>query len=457
MKKLLGFALAIGLAGPALGADNVLINQPNGQFAIISATDTAGVKKLNVNCPTCSGGGSTTITANSTPTSGFAANTIPYSDGSLIQVLTPGTGVFTALGINIGSAGAPVLFNGAGGTPSSLTGTNITGTAASLTAGTVTTNANLTGDVTSVGNAATLAWITRAASQTLAIGAGGTLGSNAFTSTAYAPLASPTFTGTVTLPDASTFGTNFAIAGNAILTAPSAAKIQHGAANVNGAPVAQTISFQGALAGSATNQASVNTTTIGSLGTGTGTNGDFIFQVGVKTTTGTVQATPTTALTIKGETLNVQLATNLTVNSSIALGGDTSQLFIKDTVSGTPFVSFRNPTIFNLASTVGLTWSSTSNASGGTVDTTVSRVSAGIIQVGTTAQNALGSLNLTNLTATGTIKLAGFTVAGLPGSPTTGMQAYVTDAVACTFLATVTGGGSAFCPVIWNGSAWQGG
>lgn len=38
-----------------------------------------------------------------------------------------------------------------------LAGTNLTGTAASLTAGHVTTNANLTGDVTSSGNAATLA------------------------------------------------------------------------------------------------------------------------------------------------------------------------------------------------------------------------------------------------------------------------------------------------------------
>lgn len=38
-----------------------------------------------------------------------------------------GTGVETALGVNIGSAGAPVLFNGAGGTPSSLTLTNATG------------------------------------------------------------------------------------------------------------------------------------------------------------------------------------------------------------------------------------------------------------------------------------------------------------------------------------------
>lgn len=41
---------------------------------------------------------------------------------------------------------------------------------------------------------------------TLNIGAGGTLGSNAYTSTAYAPLASPTFTGTVTIPTPFTLG-----------------------------------------------------------------------------------------------------------------------------------------------------------------------------------------------------------------------------------------------------------
>jgi hypothetical protein len=37
-----------------------------------------------------------------------------------------GTGVATALGVNVGSAGAPVVLNGALGTPSSGTGTNIT-------------------------------------------------------------------------------------------------------------------------------------------------------------------------------------------------------------------------------------------------------------------------------------------------------------------------------------------
>lgn len=41
--------------------------------------------------------------------------------------ITPGTGVATALAVNVGSAGAFITFNGAAGTPSSLTLTNATG------------------------------------------------------------------------------------------------------------------------------------------------------------------------------------------------------------------------------------------------------------------------------------------------------------------------------------------
>ncbi len=59
------------------------------------------------------------------------------STGSL-SVTVPGTGVLTALGVNIGSAGAFTTFNGAHGTPSSLVCTNCTGTASGLTAGTAT-------------------------------------------------------------------------------------------------------------------------------------------------------------------------------------------------------------------------------------------------------------------------------------------------------------------------------
>lgn len=44
-----------------------------------------------------------------------------------LATVTPGTGVATALAVNVGSAGAPVLLGGAAGTPSSATLTNATG------------------------------------------------------------------------------------------------------------------------------------------------------------------------------------------------------------------------------------------------------------------------------------------------------------------------------------------
>lgn len=57
---------------------------------------------------------------------------------------------------------SPTLTAPALGTPISGVLTNCTGTAAGLTAGNVTTNANLTGDITSVGNATTLASVASA-------------------------------------------------------------------------------------------------------------------------------------------------------------------------------------------------------------------------------------------------------------------------------------------------------
>lgn len=64
--------------------------------------------------------------------------------------ITFGTGVQTALGVNIGSAGAPVLFDGALGTPSSGTVTNLTGTASININGTVGATTPTTGVFTTL-------------------------------------------------------------------------------------------------------------------------------------------------------------------------------------------------------------------------------------------------------------------------------------------------------------------
>jgi hypothetical protein len=82
------------------------------------------------------------------PSSSYTAPTL----GS--TVLTSGQTISTVAGLTLTS---PTLSTPSLGTPSALVGTNITGTASGLTSGNVTTNANLTGDVTSVGNATTIA------------------------------------------------------------------------------------------------------------------------------------------------------------------------------------------------------------------------------------------------------------------------------------------------------------
>jgi hypothetical protein len=135
----------------------------NGGTGVTSSTGTGSV--VLSNSPTL------VTPALGTPASGTATNLtgLPISTG----VSGLGTGVATFLGTpssaNLASAvtdetgsgalvfaNSPTLVTPALGTPSALVGTNITGTASGLTAGNVTTNANLTGAVTSVGNATSL-------------------------------------------------------------------------------------------------------------------------------------------------------------------------------------------------------------------------------------------------------------------------------------------------------------
>lgn len=118
--------------------------------AIASTGEAGGSKFLREDGDgTCSWidvpGGGDALVAN--PLSQFAATTSAQFAGVISD--ETGTGLVV---LNNG----PTLIAPALGTPASGVLTNCTGTAAGLTSGNVTTNANLTGHVTSVGNAAVL-------------------------------------------------------------------------------------------------------------------------------------------------------------------------------------------------------------------------------------------------------------------------------------------------------------
>ncbi len=85
------------------------------------------------------------------------------ANGATTEILVGGGASALPVWTTANGSGAPVRATSPAlttpdlGTPTALVGTNITGTASGFTAGNVTTNANLTGDITSVGNASTIA------------------------------------------------------------------------------------------------------------------------------------------------------------------------------------------------------------------------------------------------------------------------------------------------------------
>ena len=155
-------------------ANNKLVNSAitiNGTSTSLGGSISVGtVTSVTGTSPISSSGGATpdiSISAAGVSTSGYLSatdwNTF-NNKGSVTNLTGPITSVGNATSIasqtGTGSTfvmnTSPVLVTPNLGTPTALVGTNISGTATAFTASNVTTNANLTGSVTSVGNAATV-------------------------------------------------------------------------------------------------------------------------------------------------------------------------------------------------------------------------------------------------------------------------------------------------------------
>lgn len=116
-----------------------------------------------------SGSSSGTVTSVSVVSANGLAGTVATATTTpAITLSTTVTGILSGNGTTISAATAtgsgsvvlatsPTLVTPILGTPTSGVATNLTGTATGLTAGTVTTNANLTGPITSSGNATAIA------------------------------------------------------------------------------------------------------------------------------------------------------------------------------------------------------------------------------------------------------------------------------------------------------------
>ena len=293
--------------------------------------------------------------SNATFGSGVATFLATPSSANLAAAVTGETGTGALV-----FATSPTLVTPALGTPASGVMTNVTGTAASLTAGNVTTNANLTGGVTSVGNAATVVTNANLTGHITSTGNAAILGS--FTSAQLsAALSDETGTGV------SVFGTSPAITTSLTTGSASFDLINTTATAVNFAKAATTLS----------------------IGAGSGT------------TTINNALTVTGNLTVSGTTTTVD-STTVNVQNAFVFEGTTDDAYETTLTAGEPTAD-RTITLPDASGTVALT-----SAFGTGVATWLGTPSSANLATVVTDETGIGSLVFgTNPTITAPTILTG--------------------------------------------------
>jgi hypothetical protein len=182
-------------------------------------------------------------------------------------------------------------------------------------------------------------------------------------------------------------------------------------------------------------------TRVTALGTGTG---------GIGTYTVSVSQTSASATVLGGTTYNSTIIRITDADGGTAIGQPFGvlQFFTSDNTSPSAGVGAYVAALAETGNPDGALVFGTRDNTGGGVDANerMRLTSSGLLGIGTTSPGV-------TLDVAGPIKALGYTVATLP-TGVTGARAYVTNALAPSYGATVVGGGAVIIPVFYNGTNW---